>query len=110
MIATSKWPSGEHRRRSMTLEDYISASGPFLEKKGFFENEIGRKTEQYGNIVQVFSTYESRNTKEDAKPFMRGINSFQLWNDGKRWWVINILWESETSETPIPEKYIGTKN
>ncbi|MBC7873963.1 MAG: hypothetical protein H7Y01_08205 [Ferruginibacter sp.] len=110
MIPTGKKPTGEGVRKAMSVEDYIASSGPFLEKNGFFETEIGRKTEQYGNIAQVFSTYESRKTKEDEKPFMRGVNSFQLWNDGKRWWVINILWESETKENIIPEKYIGRIN
>jgi hypothetical protein len=110
MMPTGKKASGEGVRRALSVEDYIASSGPFLEKNGFFETEIGRKTEQYGSIVHVFSTYESRKTKEDKDPFMRGINSFQLWNDGKRWWVINILWESETKENPIPAKYIGTTN
>ncbi|HPG10059.1 MAG TPA: hypothetical protein PLU37_00915 [Chitinophagaceae bacterium] len=110
MIATGKRPNGEVVKRTMSPEEYIANSGPFLESNGFFENEIGRKTEQYGNIVHVFSTYESRKTKKDEKPFMRGINSFQLWNDGKRWWVITILWESETKDNPIPEKYIGNTN
>jgi len=58
----------------------------------------------------VFSTYESKRTLKDEKPFMRGINSIQLWYDGKRWWVITILWQSESEDTPIPAKYIGTKN
>lgn len=110
MIATGKRPGGEAVKRTMSPEEYITSSGPFLESNGFFENEIGRKTERYGSIVHVFSTYESRKTKEDEKPFMRGINSFQLWNDGKRWWVITILWESETKDSPIPEKYIGNTN
>ncbi len=110
MIPTGKKANGEGTRRSMSVEEYISSSDLFLEKNGFFESEIGRKTEQYGNIVHVFSTYESKKTLQDEKPFMRGINSFQLWNDGNRWWVINILWESETAENPIPEKYIGTIN
>lgn len=110
MMPTGKRPTGEFVRRALSVEDYINTSGPFLEKEGFFETEIGRKTEQYGNIVHVFSTYESRKLLTDEKPFMRGINSFQLWNDGKRWWIINILWQSESKETPIPEKYIGTKN
>ncbi len=110
MMPTGKRQTGEGVRRSLTVEDYITGSGPFLEKNGFFESEIARKTEQYGTIVHVFSTYESRKTKADEKPFMRGINSFQLWNDGQRWWVINILWEGESKENPIPEKYIGVKN
>lgn len=110
MIPTGKKANGEAARRSMSVEEYITSSGASLEKNGFFEAEIGRRTEQFGNIVHAFSTYESRKTLADEKPYMRGINSFQLWNDGKRWWVINILWESETAENLIPEKYIGMIN
>jgi hypothetical protein len=109
MIPTGKRPTGESTRRVFTVEDYITNSAPFLEKDGFFETEIGKKTDQFGNIVHVFSTYESKRTLKDEKPFMRGINSFQLWYDGKRWWVITILWQSETKDTPIPEKYIAPK-
>ena len=106
MIPTGKRSPGESTRRVLTVEDYITNSGPFLEKEGFFETEIGKKTEQFGNIVHVFSTYESKRTLKDEKPFMRGINSIQLWYDGKRWWVITIFWQSESHDTPIPEKYI----
>src|SRR5688572_19747818 len=109
MIPTGKRPTGESTRRVLTVEEYITSSGPFLEKDGFFETEIGRKTEQFGNIVHVFSTYESKRAATDEKPFMRGINSFQLWNDGKRWWVITIMWQSESNDVPIPEKYIDKK-
>ena len=109
MIPTGKKPTGESTRRVLTVEEYITNSGPFLEKDGFFEKEIGKKTEQFGNIVHVFSTYDSKRTEADEKPFMRGINSFQLWNDGTRWWVITILWQSESKDVPIPEKYIDKK-
>ncbi len=37
---------------------------------------------------------------------MRGINSFQLWHDGDRWWVVSIFWENESAENPIPDKYL----
>src|SRR5687767_933194 len=84
MIATGKRPNGEFGRRSMSVEDYINNSGPLLEKDGFFESEIGRRSDQYGNIVHVFSAYESRRVETEEKPFMRGINSIQLWNEGKR--------------------------
>ena len=109
MIPTGKRSTGEPIRRVLAVEDYITNSGPLLEKDGFFETEIGKKTEQFGNIVQVFSTYESKRTLKDEKPFMRGINSIQLWYDGKRWWVITIFWQSESQDTPIPEKYITSK-
>lgn len=106
LIPTGKRADGSSGKKVMSLEDYINSSGPVLEKMGFFESEIHRSVDEFGGVVQVFSTYESRKTKEDAKPFMRGINSIQLWNDGKRWWVVTIFWQNETPELPIPEEYL----
>ncbi len=107
LIPTGVNPQGEHRIGALTPDEYIQRSGPFLEGKGFFEREIGRTMERYGNIVQAFSAYESRNKLDDPKPFARGINSFQLWFDGNRWWVVTIFWQGETPDTPIPAKYLN---
>ena len=98
---------GESVKRALSIEEYITTSGPFLEKEGFFEKEIGYTVEMFGHVAQVFSTYESRKKANDDKPFMRGINSIQLWNDGKRWWIVNILFQNESKDYPIPGKYIG---
>src|SRR6202162_3341827 len=57
---------------------------------GFFERETARRTDCFGNVCQVFSTYESRHTLSDAAPFQRGINSIQLVRDGKRWWIASV--------------------
>lgn len=106
MVATGVRPSGEIVKRVMTVEDYISQNGPVLEKNGFFETEIHRKQEVYGHIAHCFSTYEARKTATDAQPFMRGINSIQLYHDGKRWWVLSIFWQSENKELPLPKEYL----
>ena len=107
LMATGKRADGTMGKRVMTVEDYIGVSGPVLERDGFFEREIGRKTEQFGSVVHVFSTYDSKRKLEDEKPFMRGINSIQLWNDGKRWWIVSVFWQSETADNPIPQKYLN---
>ena len=104
-------PSGKNKEgitgtRYLSPDDYIKASGQWLLDNGFFEKEINRVVHSFGNITQVFSTYESFNSEDDAKPFMRGINSIQLLNDGKRWWVVNIYWTQETKENPIPSIYL----
>lgn len=104
-------PSGNNRQgvvgvRYLSADQYIATSGKWLLENGFFEEEIGRKTDRFGNMAQVFSTYESFRSKSETKPFMRGINSIQLLNDGKRWWIINIYWQGETPQQPIPKKYI----
>ncbi len=90
----------------LTPEGYVTNSGSYLEKNGFFEKEIHRVTEEYGALTHVFSTYESYRTSKDVTPFARGINSIQLMNDGSRWWIINISWQSENEEFPLPEKYL----
>ena len=98
-----------YQAQYMTVDDYISASGNWLVENGFFEKEIHRVVNTFGSIVQVFSTYESFRSEADEKPFMRGINSIQLLNDGQRWWIINIYWTQETPENPIPEEYLPGK-
>lgn len=106
LIPTGKRPNTMGTYRMLSVEDYVKQAGPSLEKNGFFEIEISRKMEQFGNIVHLFSTYESKRALSDEKPFMRGINSIQLWHDGTRWWIMNIFWQSETPELPIPGKYL----
>jgi hypothetical protein len=106
LVSTGLRPDGTMRYRAMTLEDYIRLSGPQLEKNGFFETELSKKTEQFGNIAHVFSTYQSKYKQTDTKPFARGINSIQLMFDGNRWWVVSIYWTGESPSNPIPKKYL----
>ena len=37
---------------------------------------------------------------------MRGINSIELFWDGKRWWIVTIFWQGEGPDNPLPEKYL----
>ncbi len=95
---------------ALSPDDYIKRSEPFFAKEGFYESEKARRGDLYGNIAQVFSTYEARHAKTDKTPFLRGINSFQLLNDGKRWWVMTIYWQAESPEVQIPKKYLKNSN
>lgn len=106
MIPTGKNArTGKINARVASPESYIEGNSAFLEGEGFHEQEISRHVDSFGNIVQVFSAYEGRNTVKDEKPFVRGINSMQLFNDGKRWWVLSIAWSPETPEHPLPKQY-----
>jgi hypothetical protein len=90
----------------LDVENYIARVEPLVEKKGFYEKEIARRVEQFGQIAQVWSTYESRHDLSDPEPFMRGINSIQLFHDGKRWWIVSIYWQRESAQHLLPEKYL----
>lgn len=107
LIPTGHRPDGAVTIRVMTPDEYASGVGPRLEASGFFEREVARTSEAFGDIVQAFSTYESRHAAGDAQPFARGINSIQLVHDGTRWWVMTVLWDSERPDNPIPAKYRG---
>ena len=106
LIPSGKDKEGNIGLRFMSPDGYVESSGEWLEKNGFFEKEIHRVTETFGNITQVFSTYESYRSEKDEEPFARGINSIQLLNDGNRWWIVNIYWTAESKDMPIPEKYL----
>ncbi|WP_299522661.1 hypothetical protein [Winogradskyella sp.] len=106
LIPIGKTQEGKHSARYMTPDDYINSSGKWLFENGFYEVELNREVDTFGNITQVFSTYESFRKKDDKEPFMRGINSIQLMNDGERWWIINIFWMQESEAHPIPEVYL----
>ena len=106
LIPTGKRPDGTRTIRALTVDEYARNIGPQLERGGFFERELGRKVERYGSVVHLMSAYDSKRTLADPAPFARGVNSFQLWNDGTRWYVVTIYWEAETPENRIPAEWI----
>lgn len=110
LIPTGPRPTGEVGSRVLTVDDYVRRAGALFEKEGFFEREASRQVERFGNIAHIFSTYESRHAKDDAKPFQRGINSIQLMNDGKRWWIVTIFWQGEDEKNPIPSMYLRSRD
>lgn len=105
LIMVGKRPEGIVHR-VLTPEDYVRAAGPQLEAQGFFEREIGRTTDQFGAVTHAFSAYDSRRKADDPAPFARGVNSIQLLDDGVRWWVVTIFWDSEREGQEIPVELI----
>ncbi len=106
LVPTGKNEEGVVGFRSMKPSGYSENADSYLKENGFFENEIYRVKEEYGPVVHVFSTYESRRSAADEEPFARGINSIQLFNDGNRWWIMTIYWSAETKDNPLPDKYL----
>ena len=104
MMPVGKRPSGEVRMRMLGVNDYVATSASLIEKNGFTEREIARREERFGHIAHVFSTYEARTEIEPIH--LRGINTIQLMFDGKRWWIVSLMWQAETPDTPLPAEYL----
>jgi hypothetical protein len=104
-----KGPDGATFVISWNVEEFVRDAGEVFSKQPFYENAIVNQPETYGNMAQVFSSYESRHAPGE-KPFERGINSIQLLNDGSRWWAISIAWASERANNPLPAKFAKGKS
>lgn len=106
LIPVRKTPESGLFAQYMTPEEYISRSIPWFEQNGFFEKEISRELDVFGDIAQLFSTYAAFRTAADEEPFLRGINSIQLLFDGNDWKVVNIYWMAESEQHKIPAEYL----
>ena len=83
--------------RFLSVEDYIHRVEPIFAIEDFWERESSRQTETVGHFAHVLSFYESLRSP-DGLPFERGANSIQLLNDGFRWWVVSIMWNTSRTE------------
>ncbi len=104
LIPTGKSAEGKVTYRTMTPDEYVQLFSARI-TTGFFEWELYRVTEEYGTIVHVFSTYETKE-KKDGPVTNRGINSIQILKQNDRYAIMNIFWCPESAGFPLPEKYL----
>jgi hypothetical protein len=104
LIRTAHDSTGTHLA-VMTPQEFVDHATVVLAKMPFYEGEISRKEDTFGAVTQIFSTYASHHAPAD-KPFARGINSFQLFYDGTRYYVVTIYWDAERPGQTIPDKYL----
>jgi hypothetical protein len=86
-------------------QEYVEGANDFFVREGFAEKEIKRVVRKFGNIAHVFSTYEY-STSGKQKMSGRGINSIEMFFDGKRWWISSVTWEEERPNNPIPKEFL----
>ena len=96
--------TGRGAMKMMGLDDYSRDTTPFFMANDFFEVEIARRIDLFGNIAHVWSAYEARRSPDDAEPERRGINSIQLFRDPDRGWrIIAMIWDNERLGVTLPD-------
>jgi hypothetical protein len=95
--------TGTPTARTIPNQQFVDESDAWLVESGFVEREIHRETRRFGNVAQVWSTYEW--TTQDGSTG-RGINGIHLYHDGSRWWITHATWDSEREDNPIPAEYL----
>jgi len=83
--------------RFLSAEDFIRRVEPIFATEDFWERESSRQTETFGRFAHVLSFYDSLRSP-DGLPFERSANSIQLLNDGLRWWIVNVMWNTSRTE------------
>ena len=104
--ATKDAPAHKGDAVFLSPDMYAQRDDPYFKTHGFFERSIANRVEEFGNLVQVWSTYESRNAKADSQPFTRGINSIQIVHARGRFWIAGVLFDDERAGLTLPEKYL----
>jgi hypothetical protein len=84
-----------------TQQEYADEADAQLVRDGFSEHEVAHKIYKYGNVATVFSSYEG-SLASTGKLYSRGVNIYQLYYTGNRWWISSLSWDAEKSINSIP--------
>jgi len=102
-IRTSIDEHGRPVMKIMSLDDYSHDTTPYFAENDFYEIEIGRRIDLFGNIAHVWSAYEARRSPEDEEPERQGVNSIQLFRDAdKGWRIISMIWDNAREDMDLP--------
>jgi hypothetical protein len=106
MIPSGRTKEGAIWTRVYPIDDFIARTVAVLAKQGYYERAIVSRVDHFDHLAQVWSTYETRAVKASEKPDSRGVNSMHLFFDGKRWYILDLYWQSEDPAQPLPPELL----
>ena len=96
--------TGAITTKAKSEQDFADEADAWMVKNGFTERELAHVIKRYGNVATVLSSYEGKTAA--GKVVSRGVNIFQLYFDGKRWWILSMVWDEERPNNPIPQELL----
>jgi hypothetical protein len=106
MPAAKDTPASKGDVILLTPDTYAQRDDAYFKTHGFFERTIANRIEEFGNLIHVWSTYESRHAENEAHPFTRGVNSIQIAHARGRFWIASVLFDDERPGLTLPDKYL----
>jgi hypothetical protein len=104
--ATKDKPARKGDAFFLTPDMFMQQNDQYFKTNSFFERSIVKRVEEFGNLVEVWSTKESRDAKDDAQPSSRGIDSFQIVHAHGRFWIASLIFDDERPGVTLPAKYL----
>jgi hypothetical protein len=98
--------TGSLKPRRHTFQEYVDLMDKYSVTTGFVDQPLRCITSKRKFIATVTCGYEAR---EGSKVMERGVDIFQLYSDGKRWWILSVVFDKEASDNPIPPELQGKK-
>ncbi len=102
MVRTRLGEDGKPVAFSFSIDEYRENARELLKDIPFYEYEIARRTERFGNIATVFSAYEAKSDPDAPGLLKRGMNMIHLYDDGARWWIMHMIWDDERDGLALP--------
>jgi hypothetical protein len=106
--ATKDRPARKGDAIFLTPDMFMQQNDSYFKTNAFFERSIVKRVDEFGNLVAVWSTKESRDAKDQAQPSSRGIDSFQIVRAHGRFWIACLIFDDERPGVTLPAKYLKT--
>jgi hypothetical protein len=88
----------------LDIEGFEAMVSEFIESgvlTSFYEVEISRRVECFGNVAHVLSAYETKRSPDASTLLGSGLNSIQLVWVSDRWRIVSLLWDEGSRKCPI---------
>lgn len=108
MVITRVPKSGPSDVTVLSMEEYVARSTSNASPQSFFETPIAYDVQNFGRMTHVYESYGLHHTR-DGQPYARGVNSFELLSDGTRYYILQVYWDTERSDNPLPAKLDPSK-
>jgi hypothetical protein len=106
-VATGRDPAtGALAPRRRTFQEYVDMMDEYSVETGFVDKPLACVTRRRKYVATVTCGYEGR---EGPKVTERGVDIFQLYNDGTRWWILSVVWDKEEPNNPIPAELLHSR-
>jgi len=95
MVRTGIDDAGRPFVMAMTFDEYVANVTDLLAGVEFSESELRQTVTAFGNVARIASVYAYEYREPTGERRGRGVNFFNLVDEGQGWKIMNIVWDNE---------------